>query len=636
MHDSLLLKNISRLPFSIRGVATAAANGSVKDLRDLCDILRNNSTEQTLLSLPVFYANLDPAGIPIIDELDKTAADRAMASIGGLCLSLPFISISALRDFWPRYWAWAEYLHPYIVTAEPEREDEFCQSLLVLLARLTSDVTLANLLATTPGVRTLLVRAWCSILQWNNSRERIAGLECVVICIVGPLDASQPAGLEEYVDGVDGDIAEFSFLLVETIATLVPSRRSPHPSAKVVKLLHGILRFVIVTGHAYDHESDSSSQPLFGVLSKSELAAALTITIDNLGGIIDSLGDSTTSGPTYELALDDCFALLTLTFKGVYRNLCLAEALENGLLHAMLTCGNRPPSSRVHAHLKSLLEAVLPMSLMSYPVVFEIEDAMVDIKEVVGTSMLAKTTMWQNFIDLAVDRAAVLRPLQSPGFIWPAACANMECGVMRSKKTLKRCSGCKSVYYCSRRCQILDWRGGGHRSICSPHLILSLNEHQDVSRRERIFLRAVLQFDYQMRSAEDVYPAQAMFMRQFPREGFYTLFDYTSGRAKIDVQSAVHSPLAKRFQDIGLEWASAVSRALNSEGRMELHVMQLIEVGTPRYWLIPLRSESSKLYTGLTRIAAALPSPSFASPQEEILPSLIANVLDEAELFTIH
>lgn len=42
------------------------------------------------------------------------------------------------------------------------------------------------------------------------------------------------------------------------------------------------------------------------------------------------------------------------------------------------------PSSRVHAHLKSLLGAILPMSLMSYPVVLEIEDAMVDIKEMVG------------------------------------------------------------------------------------------------------------------------------------------------------------------------------------------------------------------------------------------------------------
>ena len=38
------------------------------------------------------------------------------------------------------------------------------------------------------------------------------------------------------------------------------------------------------------------------------------------------------------------------------------------------------------------------------------------------------------------------------------------CG--ESLRPLKLCSMCKSVHYCSRECQKLDWRDGGHKDEC--------------------------------------------------------------------------------------------------------------------------------------------------------------------------
>lgn len=31
---------------------------------------------------------------------------------------------------------------------------------------------------------------------------------------------------------------------------------------------------------------------------------------------------------------------------------------------------------------------------------------------------------------------------------------------------LKECAGCSNVAYCSRECQKLDWKQGGHRKAC--------------------------------------------------------------------------------------------------------------------------------------------------------------------------
>ncbi|KAJ7832984.1 hypothetical protein B0H13DRAFT_2370646 [Mycena leptocephala] len=64
MHPSLRLDNLAQLPISIRRFASEAANGSLDHLKRLLDLMERGKTsgEKSLLCLPVFYANLDPAG----------------------------------------------------------------------------------------------------------------------------------------------------------------------------------------------------------------------------------------------------------------------------------------------------------------------------------------------------------------------------------------------------------------------------------------------------------------------------------------------------------------------------------------------------------------------------------------------
>jgi len=50
-------------------------------------------------------------------------------------------------------------------------------------------------------------------------------------------------------------------------------------------------------------------------------------------------------------------------------------------------------------------------------------------------------------------------------------CANLSCegGCAAGQGAgSKRCSACRSVYYCGPACSHADWRQGGHNSVCKP------------------------------------------------------------------------------------------------------------------------------------------------------------------------
>jgi hypothetical protein len=162
-------------------------------------------------------------------------------------------------------------------------------------------------------------------------------------------------------------------------------------------------------------------------------------------------------------------------------------------------------------------------------------------------------------------------------------------------------------------------------------LTLHPDERQDLTRRERAFIRAVVQHDYEQQMARRICPSQAMFMKQFPSWSFFTDFDYVWGRAEINVKPVYESPVPEAYR---AEWVSFASRAKRSGGRMEFHLITLIEGSKPRYWLVPLRTNSSSVYKGLKKIAAKYPMGMSEGQQQAVLPALredVQHLLKEEE-----
>ncbi|KZV71542.1 hypothetical protein PENSPDRAFT_650558 [Peniophora sp. CONT] len=75
-------------------------------------------------------------------------------------------------------------------------------------------------------------------------------------------------------------------------------------------------------------------------------------------------------------------------------------------------------------------------------------------------SIIAHWTGWGEAVD--IDLEAARANLQSRTCSW-AECPRHG---KPARKALNTCRGCREVRYCSKACQTLDWKRGGHRSAC--------------------------------------------------------------------------------------------------------------------------------------------------------------------------
>ena len=127
-----------------------------------------------------------------------------------------------------------------------------------------------------------------------------------------------------------------------------------------------------------------------------------------------------------ELALHDTFGMLINAFNSAEEYRRIGEALKFGLLRVMLICGNHPSTSRVHMNVEFLLMHLLPPSLLYYPVVIRIEQAFLEIQDLLPTSRLAKGADWANFASLAGERLRILKALEAVKWRTSKACDNIE------------------------------------------------------------------------------------------------------------------------------------------------------------------------------------------------------------------
>ncbi|KAK6980954.1 hypothetical protein R3P38DRAFT_3116885, partial [Favolaschia claudopus] len=189
------------------------------------------------------------------------------------------------------------------------------------------------------------------------------------------------------------------------------------------------------------------------------------------------------------------------------------------------------------------------------------------------------------YYHVAVAMSEVINDLfelvQSPELQILRACDNLACGEIHERSRLRRCSRCRSSYYCTRECQIADWRDGGHSKICESFTALTLNESQScqLGFRERQFLRALVQEAYD-EDINFICVEQLMLMAEDQQP--FILFDFTCTPQEVSVES-VHFA----------QWEYLAERARASRGRMRLHVIRVVEGLRKRLWVIPLRSSSN-------------------------------------------
>ncbi|KAJ7624097.1 hypothetical protein DFH06DRAFT_1230354 [Mycena polygramma] len=245
MHQLLRLENLSRLPPSLQRLAVSALpRGSWEDFERLIQHLgRNRDTELWASFLPVFYANLDPAGIPTGPDVTTVAAKRAAIVLDTLRLALQLSDAPAGMDLWPRIWKWTSFLHTRRDGIPPRNVDQYASvGLLYFVGFLSEDEDTAALMSGTSGVRAILMHGFASLLDTDLGEEHrgFVHLTTILRSFMAP---DQPANLAEILEATKGR-AGLASLVVRYIEFLLPPRGA-EIAERTIYLYDGIAGFIL-------------------------------------------------------------------------------------------------------------------------------------------------------------------------------------------------------------------------------------------------------------------------------------------------------------------------------------------------------------------------------------------------------
>ncbi|KAJ7148354.1 hypothetical protein C8R46DRAFT_1231364 [Mycena filopes] len=280
----------------------------------------------------------------------------------------------------------------------------------------------------------------------------------------------------------------------------------------------------------------------------------------------------------------------------------LTEALDAGLLPLLIICARFPSHGRTGDKLQALITMVSHGTVF-YPVMSRLAQYVDYADPLTQDPTFQRSSSyaaWKHFRGLYEERLVVLQQFDSRSSASLKACDNLECDLVgRLKHELKRCVVCQTAYYCSRKCQTIDWRAG-HRVAC-PHLRALRLAEPPLSPRARAFMRALVHHEY-IANQSDLVRRQLAFRSANPDTDYYVAFDHVEtgdGTMLLGLQAIPDVEDLWRFSsrassDWAVVWKEAVARSRRSRGTLELHLLVVKEGWETRMRLFPMRTISGR------------------------------------------
>ncbi|KAJ7635655.1 hypothetical protein DFH06DRAFT_1434223 [Mycena polygramma] len=537
MHPALRPENLADLPENFKSISARGVL-EVWNLLDNFPSLNNNlaesqsvtfeaSTKTVLPLLPVWYRNLDPAGLPSPDHISAAQTlDRIISSVAVAFNALQVIPL--LRDtppgvypeLWPRAWAWIEFLHIHHdhLAALPAKEDLYKIFMKVIIHFQVFDHR--RLVAATTGVCAVVGRAWELSLD-SGDNDAISDISLFVNWEVGDHDFGP---IDEYLEGIGGGIEHLAAMLMRYLSYAVGDGVTP------------------MSDLAWSHFTATMCFILR--ISKSEELASRLSNALNPRGIVPALLTGIFCGlPVVdEQANGRELISLTLNFVGQYSTAPpgrrrISEALHAGILRVLVLVASVVPL-REERDVDFFLKTVLPPYMVYHSILVQMPSFLADVETLVESEIFMASPhfpAWQAFRALVDERLALVQAFDSDPPTRFKACDNLECQRILLKSDLRRCSTCLDLYYCSKQCQAVDWRAG-HRDACRTFSgFRRLPEEEQCSLKDRDFLRALIRNDYFL-NRRQIYTQQISENTRNPRQLCYVLFDYMHGPVSISVR----------------------------------------------------------------------------------------------------
>ncbi|KAK7022442.1 hypothetical protein R3P38DRAFT_2960977, partial [Favolaschia claudopus] len=601
--------------------ALAAAKQSLNDLWTVADVVRAQTADfcskPTVLStLPVFYANLDLQFIPtphIMESVMSNATspshiDAALVSLmgvsqlAGLSAFQPFLEnkhSSLCPDLWERtYW---DCIPGFSKSERRAVRLTHCS----LVSMLQEHPQVAEIADTAPGLHSIFSRAWVTLLLDSKVDEdtKIATTSYLIPNVAMNMHVL-PHIFDEVLDGADGNLERLALAFLEQLSILTTNKSNDaHLESTQMFNISNVLGLLTVPAKA--EQQWTSVLLKHGIVTRVVRALDCVFAVKRWQPVHKDI-----SGKLMQYLLK-----LLLASRG-YR--WITESLQAGLLRGIISWPMREVSFTnfvvmflggeiSHIAPGSTADGILPVALTSPSVIIEMRNALKDVQVLAADPRFKASRLfdsWQQMVDLAKTRAAVLDSWEAAGKPSFLACDNMSCGKIGGKNEFKQCSGCQSVHYCSGDCQKADWIDG-HREDCDDLRLAAAHYPESLTPRERSFMRFLIHHDY-LRLLPIISYQELHILRPRPNEEQVTIFNYTDRGGVVAHLSAAHEIDTDRR--LAVELPIQLRRAARSGGRMRVHLMDFLHGGgDATYRLFSLRMADGEFHAALKSMAKIRP-----------------------------
>ncbi|KAJ7617683.1 hypothetical protein DFH06DRAFT_1364393 [Mycena polygramma] len=448
-------------------------NHSLADLQRLEHLSENAPDSQKPHFIPAFFASLDPSLIPTSDELESPQPgtwDRMACAVISLHTIFRLIVFVKHPDaqhvgvqLWPCVWSWLYFIHgheEHLASSYRPSADTYI-GFLVLVSHIYGAPN-SLLISSTPGFRVLFAKAWVALPRFRQAKRPSFELHFRHLAgFMGTLDFEDPENFAEIIEGAGGTLDSLVGLVLNYTGDTIEGQglwkmsSQGHYVRSLVAFLHGPPSKSIRRLHPRrekflerlrDEEFIRQLVPIMlSLLAHPESDTALSL-----------LG-------SFKLLE----RLLTMTIPVGHRG--FPDALDAHLLRLLADCTRQFPQE-LDSTLRLFLTKLLPDSLVYYHAVAAVATALDDVGAPKCKTLSAD---WATFIELAQIRVDIMNDLHTY-MVSIKTCDNIECAKIRRRSRFRRCSGCNSFYYCSRECQTVDWKRGGHREHCASYTTLTL------------------------------------------------------------------------------------------------------------------------------------------------------------------
>ncbi|KAF8176658.1 hypothetical protein K438DRAFT_2043256 [Mycena galopus ATCC 62051] len=568
MHPSLHTSTLNSLPLrnSLKSRAKSVISGSddpadtAAFVEDCTNRMVRDGPETYLALLPAFYFVLDNSNLPDV----LTCPDlhhRAVAvvfSLRAVCLfaSCDALAQAAYPDLWERIWPWVQFLDTH--------RDNSQISIISALGRYSIFLTtFQHMLGDAPpddlpGLCIVVGRIWSYMVCVADDDAL-----CDVSQFIGILFEVKDSTSIQFGDllvGCGGSRADLASLIVCHFDVFFPTFPCIVENATVLAVMP-VLTFLVAV--CPNDVGGSNDRPLHLHL----LDQGFTTT---LMGIFYTFSCSTAPAPS--IYLPEVLRSVVLHLSSAPSHRYIAEAVKANLLSSLYNCRKIP---RCRELLVAIVQDILAPSLIHPAVVNATRSSLSSLRARRDYASFEDPIIgrpWDEFIDLFNIRRRSYKGMTFPSDpIIGLNSTALKCAVLG---IVKRCGGCLAALYCSPQCQRMDWKAG-HRAQCTP--LRQLLRSNPGNSSQNSFFRALLTQDISLRR-----PHMEHLVRRFaggrPDAGAFIAFNYTQGDCQLQVYA---------FEELFSMFDQSALLAVVNDGRIRLHLMQILEGADLHSWLFP-------------------------------------------------